>query len=157
MANFKKSGSTGSQNINTASLPDIVFMLLFFFMVVTKMKDQELKVKIAVPTATEVATLENKQVVTYLYIGKPKQPEIFGTSTRLQLNDAFMDPIAIPEWVELEKKKLPQNLMPLFTVSIKADKEVKMGIVTDVKQGLREANALKIIYSTNKGLTKSKD
>jgi biopolymer transport protein ExbD len=157
MAKFKKSGASGSQNINTASLPDIVFMLLFFFMVVTKMKDDEVKVKISVPVATEVATLENKQVVTYLYIGKPKQPEIFGTGTRLQLNDAFKDPQSIPVWVEEEKKRLPSNLTPLFTVSIKADRDIKMGIVSDVKQGLREANALKIVYSTNKGLVKSRD
>jgi biopolymer transport protein ExbD len=157
MAKFKKSGGTGSANINTASLPDIVFMLLFFFMVVTKMKDNEVKVRISVPVATEVATLENKQVVTYLYIGKPKQPEIFGTATRLQLNDAFKDPQAIPVWVEEEKKRLPSNLTPLFTVSIKADRDIKMGIVSDVKQGLREANALKIVYSTNKGLVKSRD
>jgi biopolymer transport protein ExbD len=157
MAKFKKSGSSDSQNINTASLPDIVFMLLFFFMVVTKMKDDEIKVKISVPVATEVTTLENKQVVTYLYIGKPKQPEIYGTSTRLQLNDAFKDPRSIPVWVEEEKKRLPSNLVPLFTVSIKADRDIKMGIVQDVKQGLREANALKIIYSTNKGMVKTKD
>jgi biopolymer transport protein ExbD len=157
MANFKKKGGSGSQNINTASLPDIVFMLLFFFMVVTKMKDNEVKVKISVPVATEVATLENKQVVTYLYIGKPKQPEIYGTATRLQLNDAFKDPQSIPIWVEEEKKRLPSNLTPLFTVSIKADRDIKMGIVSDVKQGLREANALKIVYSTNKGLVRTRD
>ncbi len=157
MANFKKKDGLGSQNINTASLPDIVFMLLFFFMVVTKMKDNELLVSIAVPTATEVTTLENKQVVTYLYVGKPKNPDIFGTATRLQLNDAFKDPKAIPVWVEEEKKRLPQNMVPLFTVSIKADKEVKMGIMNEIKMGLREANALKIIYSTNKGLVKSRD
>lgn len=151
MAKFKKSGGSGSQSINTASLPDIVFMLLFFFMVVTKMKDAEVKVSISVPAASEVTTLENKQVVTYMYIGKPKQPEIFGTSTRIQLNDAFKDPKFIPIWVEGEKKRIPAAMVSLFTVSIKADKKVKMGILNDVKLKLREANALRIVYSTNKG------
>lgn len=150
MAKFKKRGS-GSQSINTASLPDIVFMLLFFFMVVTKMKDAEVKVSVSVPAASEVTTLENKQVVTYMYIGKPKQPEIYGTSTRIQLNDAFKSPSAIPIWVEEEKKRIPTVFMNLFTVSIKADKNVKMGILNDVKLKLRDANALRIVYSSNKG------
>lgn len=151
MAKFKKSAGSGSQSINTASLPDIVFMLLFFFMVVTKMKDSEVKVSVSVPSASEVTTLENKQVVTYMYIGKPKQPEIYGTSTRIQLNDAFKDPKFIPVWVEEEKKRIPANMVSLFTVSIKADKHIKMGILNDVKLKLREANALRIVYSTNKG------
>lgn len=153
MAKFKKSGSTGSQSINTASLPDIVFMLLFFFMVVTKMKDNELKVRVSVPAASEIATLENKQVVTYLYIGKPKQPEIYGTSTRIQLNDAFKSASAIPVWVEEEKRRIPQSQVALFTVSIKADRDIKMGILSEVKSALRDANALKIVYSANKGKT----
>lgn len=128
-------------------------MLLFFFMVVTKMKDNELKVRVSVPAASEIATLENKQVVTYLYIGKPKQPEIYGTSTRIQLNDAFKSASAIPVWVEEEKRRIPQSQVALFTVSIKADRDIKMGILSEVKSALRDANALKIVYSANKGKT----
>lgn len=149
MAQFKKKTNSGSQSINTASLPDIVFMLLFFFMVVTKMKDEELKVKIKVPSATEIAKLENKQVVTYLYVGKPKDPAVFGTSTRIQLNDAFKDPSGIPIWVEEEKKRLPPRDAEKFTVAIKGDKDIKMGILDNIKLQLREAEALKIVYSAN--------
>ncbi|HEY1047627.1 MAG TPA: biopolymer transporter ExbD [Bacteroidia bacterium] len=149
MANFRKKAGSGSQSINTASLPDIVFMLLFFFMVVTKMKDNEVKLSIKVPKASEIAKLENKQVVTYLYVGKPKQPEIFGTSTRIQLNDAFKNPNSIPVWVEEEKKRLPPKDVDKFTVSIKGDRDIRMGILTDIKLKLREANALKIVYSAN--------
>jgi biopolymer transport protein ExbD len=151
MAKFKKSASSESQSINTASLPDIVFMLLFFFMVVTKMKDAEVKVTVSVPSASEVTILENKQMVTYMYIGKPKQPEIYGTATRIQLNDAFKKPSGIPIWVEEEKKRIPTAFINLFTVSIKADRGVKMGILNDVKSKLRESNALRIVYSSNKG------
>ena len=149
MANFRKKAGAGSQSINTASLPDIVFMLLFFFMVVTKMKDNEVKLSIKVPKASEIAKLENKQVVTYLYVGKPKQPEIFGTATRIQLNDAFKNPNSIPVWVEEEKKRLPPRDVDKFTVSIKGDRDIRMGILTDIKLQLREANALKIVYSAN--------
>ncbi|MFM6982639.1 MAG: ExbD/TolR family protein [Chitinophagaceae bacterium] len=151
MAKFKRKQSIQSQTINTASLPDIVFMLLFFFMVVTKMKNNEVKVLITPPAASEAAVLENKQVTTYIYIGKPVRPDIYGSSVRVQLNDAFKEATEIPAWVEEEKKRIPAHQTELFTVSIKADKTIKMGILTDVKQSLREANALKIVYSANKG------
>jgi len=155
MAKFKKSDNSGSQSINTASLPDIVFMLLFFFMVVTKMKDTEVKVSIKLPKASEIVTLESKQTVSYLYIGKPKEnlQETFGTSTRIQLNDAFKETKDIPFWVESEKKKIPPADMPKFVISIKADNQGKMGIISDVKQKLREINALKIMYSAAPGKT----
>jgi biopolymer transport protein ExbD len=157
MAKFKKKPIAGSQSINTASLPDIVFMLLFFFMVVTTMRDSELLLVIKTPSATEVAKLEDKSIVTYIYVGKPKDESRFGTATRIQLNDAFKDPDAIPVWVEEEKSKMPQYKVALMTVSIKADRETKMGAITDVKQALRDANALKINYSTFKGRAKSKN
>jgi biopolymer transport protein ExbD len=156
MAKFKKRGAAGSQSLNTASLPDIVFMLLFFFMVVTKIKDDELKVKITYSTATEVSKIKNKNVVSYIYVGKPVNQEIFGTATRIQLNDAFKDPSYIPLWAEEERRRMPQDLVKLLTVSLKADKNVKMGIITDVKTQLRNANALKIIYATLPGKVKTK-
>ena len=155
MAKFKKRGAAGSQSINTASLPDIVFMLLFFFMVVTKMKDADLKVKITFPSATEISKVKNKNAVGYIYVGKPNKADIYGTATRIQLNDAFRDAKSIPLWVIEEKKRIPQQDYNLFTVSLKADKNVKMGIVTDIKTQLREANALRLIYATNKGKVKS--
>ena len=194
MAKFSRKHQLQSQSINTASLPDIVFMLLFFFMVVTKMKSNEIKVVVNPPSASEAAVLENKQVTTYLYIGKPVRSDIYGSATRLQLNDAFKDPSEIQAWVQEEKRRIPahqikiqlhlnnglskqspfqQPLGPesqpkapyeyadlnqplahqteLFTVSIKADKDTKMGILTQVKQSLRDADALKIVYSANKG------
>lgn len=151
MARFTRKHQLQSQSINTASLPDIVFMLLFFFMVVTKMKSNEVKVVVNPPSATEAAVLENKQVTTYLYIGKPVRSDIYGSATRLQLNDAFKEPSEIQAWVQEEKRRIPAHQAELFTVSIKADKDTKMGILTQVKQSLREANALKIVYSANKG------
>lgn len=151
MAKFSRKYQHQSQSINTASLPDIVFMLLFFFMVVTKMKSNEVKVVVNPPSATEAVVLENKQVTTYLYIGKPVRSDIYGSATRLQLNDAFKDPSEIQSWVQEEKRRIPAHQTELFTVSIKADKDTKMGILTQVKQSLREAEALKIVYSANKG------
>lgn len=152
MAKFSRKGKNKVQAISTASLPDIVFMLLFFFMVTTVMKDQSALVKIKLPTATEVKKLENRSLVSYIRIGKPIQSELFGTDPRIQLNDAFATVEGISEWVSAERENLSEVDKTKMTVSLKVDEDTEMGIVTDVKQALRKASALKINYSTNKVL-----
>ncbi|HET6243758.1 MAG: biopolymer transporter ExbD [Bacteroidetes bacterium] len=152
MSKFKKKQGGSTPAISTASLPDIVFMLLFFFMVTTVMRDKSLKVIVFTPKATEIAKLERKSLVSYIFIGKPLKPlqAVFGTEPRLQLNDAFATVNQIPEWIESERRQRAEVEIPLMTTSLKVDKETKMGIVTDVKQELRKVNALKINYSTKK-------
>lgn len=150
MSKFKKGGSKKVQAISTASLPDIIFMLLFFFMVTTVMKENELLVKVSAPKADQVKKLENKSLVSYIYAGKPFAKSA-GNLPRIQLNDAFAEPEEIREFIAAEREKLDEADRPKMTVSIKADEEVEMGIITDVKQELRKASALKINYSTKKG------
>jgi len=152
MSKFKRKKSGGQPAISTASLPDIVFMLLFFFMVTTVMREVDLKVEVKRPEATEVNKLERKSLVSYIYIGAPKAKylEKFGSADRIQLNDAFATKNDIIQFVEAEREQRDPAEVPLMTFSIKADKEAKMGIVTDVKQELRKINALKINYSTYK-------
>lgn len=153
MAKFKKKRSgTGSAAINTASLPDIVFMLLFFFMVATTMREVTLKVKNNTPAASEVEKLTKKSLVNYIYIGSPiKQLEAeFGTAPRIQLNDAFKTVDDVRLFVETVREEMPEQDKGKMIMSIKADQDVKMGIITDVKQELRKANALKLNYSTKK-------
>ena len=137
--------------INTSSLPDIVFMLLFFFMVTTVMRQTDLKVKLVVPQATEIQKLEKKSLVSYIYIGPPSESfrAKFGTAPRIQLNDAFAVPSQVPEFIEKERSARSEAEVPFLTTSVKADRETKMGIVTDVKQELRKANALKLNYSSS--------
>lgn len=152
MSKFKKKKSGGQPAISTASLPDIVFMLLFFFMVTTVMREVTLKVKNDTPKATEINKLERKSLVSYIYIGEPI-PSLqgqFGTAARIQLNDAFATKNEIISFVEAERDNTDPVEVPLMTFSLKVDKEAKMGLVTDVKQELRKANALKINYSTKK-------
>ena len=151
MSKFKKKSGGGQTGINTASLPDIVFMLLFFFMVTTVLRETTLKVKVTTPFATEVQKLEKKSLVSYIYVGKPTEPERYGTQSRIQLNDVFAEPSDIANFIILEREKVDERLVPQMTTSIRADKDTKMGIVTDVKQELRKINALKINYSTKKG------
>ena len=150
MSKFKQSERGEAKAINTASLPDIVFMLLFFFMVTTVMKETEYKVKITVPGATEVNKLEKKSLVSYIYIGPPVNAKFFGTEPRIQLNDQFANVGDIRDFISSERDKMDENEQKLMTVSLKIDDNTKMGIVTDVKLALRKANALKINYSAKK-------
>jgi len=154
MSRFKKKSEGATPAISTASLPDIVFMLLFFFMVTTVMREVSLKVLIRPPAATEIKKLEKKSLVSYIYIGTPietLQP-VFGTEPRIQLNDAYAGVQDIREYIIKEREARDEKEVPFMTTSLKVDKETKMGIVTDVKQELREVNALKINYSTKKGM-----
>ncbi|MDT8410971.1 MAG: biopolymer transporter ExbD [Vicingaceae bacterium] len=152
MSKFRKKGSKGQPAISTAALPDIVFMLLFFFMVTTTMRETTLKVENKIPFATEIEKLERKSLVSYIYIGKPikeLQP-VFGTAPRIQLNDAFKTKEDIFQFVEMERDERDEAERNLITWSLKVDQKTEMGIVTEVKQELRQANALKINYSTKK-------
>jgi biopolymer transport protein ExbD len=152
MSKFKRKIKVGSQEISTASLPDIVFMLLFFFMVTTVMRETTVKVAQKMPGATEVKKLERKSLVSYIYIGKPRQnfQAIYGTEPRIQLNDAFAKVADIRDYVTSEREKRDENERPLMTTSLKVDQYTKMGVIVDVKQELRKASALKINYSTRK-------
>ncbi|MGH1337475.1 MAG: ExbD/TolR family protein [Aureispira sp.] len=149
MSKFKKKGKKDAPGITTASLPDIVFMLLFFFMVVTKMRDSEVMVQIQVPSATELQKLEKKSLVTHIYIGTPvaKYASVMGTAPRIQLNDQFAEPSAIPVFIANEKEKVvPAKLRDKMTAALRIDRDVKMGIVTDVKTELRKIDFRKVSY-----------
>jgi len=149
MSKFSKKRGKSTPAISTASLPDIIFILLFFFMVVTVLKNSDLKVDVVVPDATELQKLEKKSLVSYLYIGTPKERfrETVGSAPRLQLNDQFATIEDIPIFLEKEKLKVQEQLHPLMTASLRVDKDVTMGIVQDVKTKLRKTNQLKVNYS----------
>lgn len=153
MSKFKKNTGGGTPAISTASLPDIVFMLLFFFMVTTVMREVTLMVDNTKPNATEIKKLERKSLVTYIYVGKPKKQFIplVGKEPKIQLNDAFASIDDIQRYVISEKENINEAERPLMTVSIKADEDVKMGLISDIKQELRKADALKINYSSRPG------
>jgi len=150
MSRFKDKGEKGTPAISTASLPDIIFMLLFFFMVTTVMREVDLLVKITLPEATDVTKLADKALVDYIYIGPPSNDKL-GTEPVIQLNDQFSKLEDIDGWVKLNIERRQEAEVPRITRSLKVDKETNMKIVTDVKQELRKANALKINYSTGQG------
>jgi biopolymer transport protein ExbD len=145
---IRKKGKKAAPAVTTASLPDIVFMLLCFFMVVTKMRDSELMVKVTVPQASQLQKLEKKSLVSHIFIGSPtkKYAAKLGTAPRIQLNDQFAAPEAIPEFIAKEKTKVNPKLHRKMTAAMRVDRDVKMGIVTDVKTELRKIDFRKVSY-----------
>ncbi|MFT6815300.1 MAG: biopolymer transport protein ExbD [Sphingobacteriales bacterium] len=149
---FKQKEGKGSPAISTASLPDIVFMLLFFFMVTTVLRESTKLVQVKTPSASEIQKLEKKSLVSYIYIGKPMNQEQFGSQSRIQLNDVFAELKDVKQFVILEREKMDEKQIPLMTTSLRVDQDTKMGLVTDVKQELRDVNALKVNYSTKRAI-----
>ncbi|SFN52339.1 Biopolymer transport protein ExbD [Bizionia echini] len=152
MSKFKKKKDGGLPAISTASLPDIVFMLLFFFMVATVMRQSTLKIQNSLPAADQVEKLAKRNLLMYIYAGKPSSAyKQFGSEARIQLNDKFADVSEIPAFIAAERADKREEEVPFLTTVLSVDKETNMGIISDVKQKLREVNALKINYKTRKG------
>jgi len=152
MSKFRKDDSKELPEVSTASLPDIVFMLLFFFMSTTTMREVTLNVKLSLPQATELSKLEKKSLVSYIYVGTP-QPQfqkMFGTEPRIQLNDQFAEISDIADFITSERQAHNEAEVPQMITSLKVDEFTKMGIVTDIKQELRRVSALHINYSARK-------
>ena len=144
--------------LNTASLPDLIFTVLFFFMIVTHMRKVAVKVKYQVPQGTELTRLTKKSTVSYIYIGEPYHPSPLTSHlspptshlsppTTIQLNDKFATAAEVEDYIKAERSRMLPADAQQMTVSIKADRQADMGVVTDVKQALRHANALRINYS----------
>lgn len=149
MAKFSKKTKT-SENIPTSALPDIIFMLLFFFMVTTVLREQDILVEQKLPQATQLQKLQKKTLISYIYVGKPKNTALYGAEPRVQANDALLDTKAIVQWVNQERDLLAEADRGLITISMKADKDVKMGPISDVQTELREADARRVLYASTK-------
>ena len=150
MSRFKKQGSKEVPAISTSSMPDIIFMLLFFFMVTTTMKETTIMVKNTLPQASEVEKLEKKSLVSYIMVGPPFNTAVYGTESRIQLNDRFAALSEIQEFVAKEREARDEVDRKFITTSLKVHSETKMGLVSDIKQELRQAGAFKINYSTRR-------
>ena len=149
MSKFEKKRGKNSPGISTSSLPDIIFMLLFFFMTVTVMRTAEVKVKITTPNATELTKLEQKSLVSFIYVGRPQQKYQgdLGSAPRMQLGDKFSELSDIRFFLEKHKLKLPENQKAKVITSLKIDRDITMGIVSDIKDELRKSGQLKVNYS----------
>ena len=150
---FKKNKQENLPEVSTASLPDIVFMLLFFFMTVTVMKSDELMVENILPNASEIKKMQYKEKIIYIHIGKPSEQyrKLRGEESLIQINDKFAYPEEVGDFVLMKLAGMPQSIRAFATVSLKVDKNANMGLVADVKLELRKVNALKINYTTYEG------
>ncbi|MBO8453783.1 MAG: biopolymer transporter ExbD [Bacteroidetes bacterium] len=152
MAKFGRSGKREVPGLTTASMSDIVFMLLFFFMVTTQLRETENKVMVRLPEASQAAKLERKDLAAYINVGPPTRnlQAQYGNDARIQLNDSFRTIDDIRDFIATERESKSEADRQFMTVSIKADENVRMGIITDIKQELRRCSALKIMYAARK-------
>ena len=150
MAGFKRKESREMPEMNTSSLPDLIFTILFFFMMVTTMPEVTLKVKFTVPAGTELVKLEKKSAVSFIYVGPPTDAlrAQMGSGTRIQLNDRYAEAREVMDFIAAERQGMTNQADQ--TVSIKADQHTQMGYITDIKEVLRKSWALKICYSASK-------
>ncbi|MCH7408828.1 biopolymer transporter ExbD [Belliella sp. DSM 111904] len=147
MSKFKKKNKV-TENIPTSALPDIIFMLLFFFMTTTVLRENEMLVEQKIPEATQLTKLEKKTLISYLYVGKPKNTAMYGTEPRIQANDVLINTSDIALWVNQEKDKRSETEREMLTISLKADREVKMGPISDIQFELREVDARRVLYAS---------
>ncbi|AXT61272.1 biopolymer transporter ExbD [Aquimarina sp. AD10] len=153
MSKFNKKKSGELPAISTASLPDIVFMLLFFFMVATVMRQNTLMIENKLPQADQIEKLDKKDLVMYIYAGKPssRYSASAGNQARIQLNDKFAEVADIKAFILAERAAKREELVPFLTTALKVDGNTNMGLVGDIKKELREVQALKINYTTRTG------
>jgi biopolymer transport protein ExbD len=146
MSKFQKKQAKTKQEVPTAALPDIIFMLLIFFMVTTVLREVTLQIRVTLTKAENIEKIEEKRLVSYIYMGPEKlSNNTFGT-TKVQIDDVLMEDLRNIRTIMYEKL-LEQ---PKLIVSLRVDQDSEMGLVTDVKQELREAGTLRINYSTKR-------
>ncbi len=149
MAKFKKKKDGELPQASTAALPDIVFMLLFFFMTVTVMKDNSLKVANKLPAADDIEKLDRKNdKVMYIYAGKPvaEYQAKYGTEAVIQLNDKIAQPSDLKQFIHAEIALRNEEIVPFMVTALKVDRHANMGLISDIKQELRKENMLKVSY-----------
>ncbi len=146
MSKFRKSEPREVPSLNTASLPDLIFTLLFFFMIVTNMREVPLKLHVKIPVASELQKLEEKSLVTYIIVDK-KAPVI-------QVNADFVTLKELSGYLNRIREKVNPGDRDKMLVVLRIDKDTKMGLVNDIKQALRENNMLTVHYSTERKETK---
>ena len=132
----------GVPSLNVASMPDLIFTVLFFFMIVTHMRSDEVKVRLEVPAGHEVKKLAGHPAIINIYIGK-SQKDVW----QVQLNGNLVSPAEIPALISDIRSKLSAENAERLTVSLRADRHAPMGLVSDVKQALQKSYALRINYS----------
>lgn len=146
---FKTKYSNREAAISTAALPDIIFMLLFFFMVTTVLRKSDDNLKYKIPTAEQLKEIQTKSLISQINIGMPKDADKYGNEPRIEAEGKLIDVEDIVPFIMKEKDELPVYSRDQIIVLLKADEDVPMGIVSDVKQELKKANARRIVFAAS--------
>ena len=141
MSRFRTSTRREVPSINTASLPDMIFTLLFFFMIVTNMRTVPVMTQFNLPMAQELQKLEEQSLIVYVMVGQ---------NTPIQLNSDFISLEEVPAHLETVINNVSQENRGKLIAVLKIDQDVPMGLVNDIKQHLRQAGILTIHYSAQK-------
>jgi len=151
---FRKKPIREKLTISTAALPDIVFMLLFFFMVTTVMREDNLKVKIVMPSASALDKLDNQALTATIFVGQPIRTEILGDVARIQVDDHFIKLDQVGPYILAKRDALAPQMRSKFKTVIKADENTKMKVITAIKEELKTVNVLNIHYACLQDLPK---
>lgn len=146
MAHFKKKQAGTKQEVPTSAMPDVVFMLLFFFMVTTVLREVTLKVKLDLTTATHIEKIEEKRLVSYIYMGPERFPNNQYGEDKVQIDDSIQPDIGAIRNIMYDK--LIEE--PRLIVSLRVDENSEFGLLTDVQKELQQAQTLRINYSTKR-------
>ncbi|MEO9886706.1 MAG: biopolymer transporter ExbD [Balneola sp.] len=144
MAHFKKKQAGTKQEVPTSAMPDVVFMLLFFFMVTTVLREVTLKVKIDLTKATNIEKIEEKRLVSYIYIGPERLPGNKLGNDKVQIDDSIQEDIGAIRQIMYDKLLEEQRMI----VSLRVDESSEFGLLTDVQEELKQAQTFRINYST---------
>lgn len=144
MSKFKKKQAKTKQSVPTSAMPDVVFMLLIFFMVTTVLREVELQVQVQYAQAENIEKIEQKRLVSYIYIGPQRLGNNRLGDTKVQIDDTLVDDMGAIRNIMYDKIMEEPRLI----VSLRVDQDSEFGIITDVQQELRHAGTLRINYST---------
>jgi biopolymer transport protein ExbD len=155
MSKFRKGGKRKAPGINTSALPDIIFMLLFFFMVATTSKDMDPMVKVKRPKsseATDLTPFKQRNEIDFVFVGLPLKASM-GDQVRVQLDGSLEDPVRIGEWKKIQAEGRGVAIEKVITC-LKTDENVSYGFIHDMKESLRDVKALTIAYGAEQGKVK---
>ncbi|WP_428234937.1 ExbD/TolR family protein [Gracilimonas sp.] len=146
MAHFKKRNAGSKQEVPTSAMPDVVFMLLFFFMVTTVLREVTLKVRVNLTQAENIEKIEQKRLLSYVYIGPERLPGNKLGEDKVQIDDAIVEDIGGIRTLMYDKLRE----QPKLIVSLRVDENSEFGLLTDVQEELKQASTFRINYSTRR-------
>lgn len=151
MSKFRKNKRPEIPGITTASLSDLVFTLLFFFIILSNISDETLNVKVKYeePVATEYDIADKQAPYIYIYAGQAIDESLQdkNPNTVIQVNDQLVVVPELKSHFQQLKSGFSATEQARIIASIRADKDTPMQVIQDIETALREAKILKVNYT----------